>query len=73
MGLRGAMVVHSDDGMDEISPATSTHAWHVHADGSITEMDLTPEQYGLARHAVVDVGGASAAQNVVTLHEILAG
>ena len=73
MGLRSAMVVHSDDGMDEISPATSTHIWLVHSNGSITERDICPEDFGLSRHAVSDVGGASASDNVITMHNILKG
>ncbi len=41
LGLKAALVVHSEDGLDEISPLARTHYAHLH-DGKITEGVYTP-------------------------------
>ncbi len=66
------MVVHSEDGLDEISPAALTRAWVI--EGShITEMPLTPELFGLPRHPLSAVGGGDAGTNASTMRRLLDG
>jgi len=75
LALRGterAMVVHSDDGMDEISTATGTHAWIV-GEGAVAERELHPEDFGLPRHPVSAVAGGDAQQNAGDILAILDG
>ncbi|MCI0363434.1 MAG: anthranilate phosphoribosyltransferase [Phycisphaerales bacterium] len=55
LGAIRAMVVHSNDGLDEFSISASTNVFHVH-DGKITEEVVSPKQLGLTmapREAVV--------------------
>ena len=54
LGSEHVMVVNSDDGLDEISLATSTHVAEV-KDGQITEYQLQPEDMGLAREPLDDL------------------
>ena len=44
-GLDRAVVVHSADGLDEISPAAPTHAWILEG-GALREEELTPDTFG---------------------------
>jgi anthranilate phosphoribosyltransferase len=47
LGARRAMVVHSDDGLDEISVSAPTRILHV-ADGRIEQETISPKELGLA-------------------------
>lgn len=46
LGAKRALVVHSEDGLDEISPCAPTHYYKVW-DGEIEEGRLAPEDFGL--------------------------
>lgn len=75
LALRGAgraIVVHSNDGMDEISPAVATHAWIV-GDGAVTEREISPADFGLATHPLSAVAGGEAQQNAGDILAILDG
>ncbi len=71
-GIERAMIVHSEDGLDEISPAAPTHAWIV-GDGAVAERDLSPEDFGLPRHGLAAVAGGDAQQNAGDILAILDG
>ena len=71
-GLKRAMVVHSADGLDEISPAASTHAWIIEGD-TVHERDLTPDDLGVEPHPLASVAGGSPEQNADALRRVLAG
>jgi anthranilate phosphoribosyltransferase len=70
--MQRALVVHSDDGMDEISPAGRTHAWVV-GEGAVAERELTPADFGLPEHTPAAVAGGDAAQNAGNTLAILDG
>ena len=72
LGSRRAMVVHSDDGMDEISICDRTLAARLDAE-SIDIVALTPEDVGLERAARSEIAAADAAQSVKAIHSVLAG
>jgi anthranilate phosphoribosyltransferase len=46
LGALRAMVVHSNDGLDELSISASTNIFHVR-DGAVTEEVISPRQFGL--------------------------
>lgn len=52
LGAEHIMVVHSKDGLDEISLASSTHVAELKS-GEITEYDLTPEDLGIKSQSLV--------------------
>ncbi|MBE0487282.1 anthranilate phosphoribosyltransferase [Marinobacter sp.] len=52
LGAEHIMVVHSKDGLDEISLASSTHVAEL-KNGEITEYDLTPEDLGIKSQSLV--------------------
>lgn len=71
-GMARALVVHSNDGLDEISPAAPTHAWIV-GDGTVAEQEISPEDFGLSRHELAEVAGGEAQQNAGDIQAVLDG
>ena len=71
-GMGRALVVHSNDGLDEISPAAPTHAWVV-GEGAVAERDISADDFGLPAHALSEVGGGEAQQNAGDIQAILDG
>ncbi len=71
-GLDRAVVVHSADGLDEISPAAATHAWILEG-GALREEELTPDTFGMEGGSLEDVAGGSPEENAETLRAVLAG
>jgi len=66
LGSNHVLVVHSADGMDEISIADETHVAELR-NGEITTYTITPEQFGLGRGKLEDlqVDGAVQSLNVI--------
>ncbi len=56
LGSRHVMLVHSAEGMDEISMAGVTHVVEL-KDGVINEFDITPASFGLAASDAAIIGG----------------
>jgi anthranilate phosphoribosyltransferase len=54
LGNHHVMVVHSDDGMDEISIGSPTHVAEL-KEGKILKYKITPEQFGIKRANNVDI------------------
>ncbi|WP_436652773.1 anthranilate phosphoribosyltransferase [Lactiplantibacillus plantarum] len=72
LGVKHAMVVHSRDGLDEISAAAPTDVIVINHGQQVTRI-LTPEQFGLTRcdHAALIVGSAQV--NAAITRAVLAG
>lgn len=66
LGSRHALVVHSDDGLDEISIAAPTHVAELN-DGEVSEYRITPEQFGVVRAGLdgLRVGSVQDSLNLV--------
>jgi anthranilate phosphoribosyltransferase len=77
LGSTRAWVVHSEDGLDEVSPCAPTRVSELTNDGSATarvrELVVTPEDFGLARLARASIAGGDAENNARALRAILAG
>ncbi len=71
-GMGRAMVVHSSDGLDEISPAATTHAWIV-GEGAVQEREISPADFGLAENSLASVAGGEAETNAGDILAILDG
>jgi anthranilate phosphoribosyltransferase len=72
LGAVHAMVVHSRDGLDEISVSAPTRVCEV-VDGGIRRYEITPADLGMDQHALGDIAGGDAAANARIAREILAG
>jgi anthranilate phosphoribosyltransferase len=71
-GIERAIVVHSEDGLDEVSPSAPTRCWLVE-NGRVTEFEVAPESFGLPAHPLAAVKGGDAAENAATLRALVAG
>ena len=72
LGARHALVVHSRDGLDEISVSAATHVCEVR-DGEVRSYDLTPEELGVGRHPIAAVAGGDARENAAIARDVLNG
>ncbi|KAF9290608.1 anthranilate phosphoribosyltransferase [Mortierella alpina] len=70
MGLIAGMVVCGANGLDEISPEGETHVWKL-VDGEIVEEDISPAQFGLPSHPLLDVKGGGPQENAQILDDLL--
>ncbi|MCC7363577.1 MAG: anthranilate phosphoribosyltransferase [Dehalococcoidia bacterium] len=71
-GMERAMVIHSEDGLDEISPAAPSHAW-VLENGRLSERTISPADFGLPGHALDAVVGGDAMHNSGQMNAVLDG
>jgi anthranilate phosphoribosyltransferase len=72
LGAERALVVHSADGLDEISPSGPTRTWELY-DGAIREGELVPEGAGLERAPRDSVRGGDSATNAAIARAVLSG
>jgi anthranilate phosphoribosyltransferase len=72
LGLRRALVVHGNDGLDEITITTSTRVAEVR-DGAVRSYEVTPEEFGLRRASMSDISGGDATANARIIREVLTG
>ncbi|KAK4056474.1 anthranilate phosphoribosyltransferase [Microbotryomycetes sp. JL221] len=69
-GVERAWVVCGAEGLDEISPAGDTHVWNLEND-AITEMTVSPLDFGLALNSIESVAGGTPLENATTLELLL--
>jgi len=72
LGLRGAMVVHGSDGLDEITITGPTRIAEVR-DGAVHTFEVTPEEFGMNRASLADISGGDAAANAAIIRNVLGG
>ncbi len=72
LGLERALVVHGQDGMDELT--TTTTSWAASLDGGkVSEIEIAPEDIGVGRTTLAALKGGGAAHNAEAIHKVLAG
>lgn len=71
LGIKRAMVVHGEDGLDEISPAAPTHVVRFEEDGELIEETIDPADYGVMGHATGDLAGGTAEENATVARAVL--
>ena len=71
-GTHHAIIVHSDDGMDELSLGSDTAGWEV-LDGEIHPYVVRPRDLGLPHATPDDLRGGDPAANAATMRDILSG
>ena len=72
LGADHALVVHSRDGLDEISISAATTVGEVR-DGALRSYELTPEEIGVKRYPIDGIAGGDARENARIAREILGG
>jgi len=72
LGLERALVVHGQDGMDEITTTTATWAASLE-NGRVTEIEIAPEDAGVPRGSLADLKGGDPMHNADAIRGVLAG
>ncbi len=72
LGLHRALVVHGEDGLDEITLSGPSQVAEVR-DGAVRNYRVTPEEFGLQRASLDALAGGDAQQNAEIIRAILAG
>jgi anthranilate phosphoribosyltransferase len=72
LGLKRALVVHGNDGLDEITITDKTFVCEYNG-SEIISYDIDPDEFGISRASLEDLAGGDAAQNAVIVKGILEG
>ena len=72
LGTMRALVVHSEDGLDEVSLSAPTEVRDLR-DGQVRSYKITPEDAGLPRASLQDLKGGTPEQNAARIRLILSG
>jgi anthranilate phosphoribosyltransferase len=72
LGAEDAMVVHGEDGLDEITITDGTKASRF-SNGKVETMYFSPEDFGLDRGTLEDLVGGDKDKNAKITHRILGG
>lgn len=66
------LVVHGDDGLDELTTTTTSTIWRVQA-GTVEKLSFDPAGFGFARAEISALVGGDAERNAAEAREVLAG
>jgi anthranilate phosphoribosyltransferase len=72
LGSSRALVVHGDDGLDEITITDVTHFASLE-NGRVAEGQIAPEDAGINRAQLADIKGGTAADNAAALKRLFGG
>ncbi len=72
LGCRHALVVHGEDGMDEVSISGETTIWELRGD-ALSSYTIAPEELGFNRATIEDIKGGTTSDNATMLRDILQG
>jgi anthranilate phosphoribosyltransferase len=73
LGVTRAWVVRSLDGLDEMSPSAPTRISELSGDGTVRELEMVPEDFGLPRLERSAIAGGDAQENARAVAAILTG
>jgi anthranilate phosphoribosyltransferase len=72
LGADHALIVHGDDGTDEITTLGPTHVCEL-KDGAIAEFDICPDEFGVKRSTAGQLAGGTGSENAAIALQILGG
>ena len=72
LGTKRALVIHADDGLDEVSVSGPTRGFHL-SDGQVTPVVFTPQDFGINNSDVGELTGGDAQTNAMILRSVLGG
>jgi anthranilate phosphoribosyltransferase len=72
LGVKEALVVHGEGGLDEISPLGPTRIGRIRA-GEVSYFSVNPEEFGFKRVAPDDVSGGDPKESAAVFLEVLGG
>ena len=72
LGSPHALVVHGQEGIDEVSPSGPTTVWELRA-GRVEQYEVTPADFHIRPVSLAAVTGGDAADNAAAMREVLGG
>ncbi|MGL5150451.1 MAG: anthranilate phosphoribosyltransferase [Clostridium sp.] len=72
LGLNKGLIVHGEDGLDEISICDSTHVYEID-NGSGHSYDIKPEDFGIKRAFISDIQGGTSKDNAEIILDVFKG
>jgi len=72
LGTKHALVIHGEDGLDEITTTSKTKVCEAN-NGRINCYDIEPESFGVKIASMKDLAGGDVSQNVEILFNVLSG
>ncbi len=72
LGAEDAMVVHGQDGLDEITITDGTRVSRLR-DGAVENSIISPEDFGMKRASLAQIAGGNADENAAIVHKVFAG
>jgi anthranilate phosphoribosyltransferase len=72
LGLKRALIVHGNDGLDEITTTDKTFVSEFNGQ-EIISYDIDPDELGVKRVAIEDLSGGDAIDNALIVHKVLDG
>ena len=72
LGLKRALVVHGNDGLDEITTTSKTFVSELNKN-EIISYEIDPEELGIPRAKIEDFAGGEASENASIIRQILEG
>ena len=72
LGASHAIIVHGEDGLDEMTTTAKTHISEAR-EGKIESYDISPEDFGIKRASPEDLSGGSVSLNAKIMLDILNG
>ena len=66
------LVVHGDDGLDELTTTTTSTIWRVQA-GTVERLTFDPAAFGFERADLAELRGGDAEANAASVREVLGG
>jgi anthranilate phosphoribosyltransferase len=72
LGSQHVLVVHAEDGLDEISIASPTYIAEL-KNGEVSTYTITPEQFGIPRHSLDVLGIKTAQESLHIMQAVLEG
>ncbi|MBI5207670.1 MAG: anthranilate phosphoribosyltransferase [Candidatus Firestonebacteria bacterium] len=72
LGVKNAFVVHSNDGLDEISISSDTKISEV-KHGKVSTYYINPEKFGINKSSLSSIQGGNPQRNAEIIHNILNG
>jgi len=72
LGCRHALVVHGEDGLDEITITRNTRVCEL-KDGNIRNYSISPDDFGLPQASLDSLAGGTLEENAASLRRVLTG
>ena len=72
LGSDRALVVHGDDGLDEITISTSSTVWELEG-GNVKKYQIKPQDFGLSVSSLDQIKADNAVESATLIRTVLAG